>query len=244
MVVGEQHEGLPERHPAGVVDLVRHPQGACGRGHLPVADSFGSSLRITVGAGPDLAAQPAAQPRLLLDLAQRRLGLGLARVELALGERPVVIARPVDQDDLDPAALPRRQTIPPPARTTDSVTTRRLAGSSAPARPWATAPCAVAAVAPAQAFAVKAAGASQGPCVALVPGSPVAAPASAPPSRSFPSPWLAVLGLPPATRCWWPGRGLTFAATSASVRSRTSPLLPMVTTSFHAGEQSVTTRSG
>jgi hypothetical protein len=50
---------------------------------------------------------PGAAPsgRLLLDLAQRRLRLGLARVELALGERPVVIGGPVDQDDLDPAAL-------------------------------------------------------------------------------------------------------------------------------------------
>jgi hypothetical protein len=105
MLVGEQRGGLLERHPAGVVDLVRRSEGARGRGHLPVADGLGPSLGITVGGGPDLTAQPAAQARLLLDLAQRRLRLGLARVELALGERPVVIGRPVDQDDLDPAAL-------------------------------------------------------------------------------------------------------------------------------------------
>jgi hypothetical protein len=84
MLVGEQPGCLLERYPARVVDLVRRSQGARGRGHLPVADGFGSSLGVTVGAGPDLAAQPAAQPRLLLDLTQRRLGLGLARVELAL----------------------------------------------------------------------------------------------------------------------------------------------------------------
>jgi hypothetical protein len=105
MVVGQQPERLPERHPAGVVDLVGRSERAGGRGHLPVADGLGSPLGITVAAGPDLAAQPAPEPGLLLDLAQRRLGLGLARVELALGKRPVVIGRPVDQDDLDRTAL-------------------------------------------------------------------------------------------------------------------------------------------
>ena len=105
MLVGEQHGCRLEWHPACVVDLVRWSEGACGRGHLPVADGLGPSLGITVGGGPDLTAQPAAQARLLLDLAHRRLRLGLARVELALGERPVVICRPVNQHDLDRAAL-------------------------------------------------------------------------------------------------------------------------------------------
>ena len=85
MLVGEQRGCLLERHPARVVDLVRRSEAAPGRGHLPVADGLGPSLGITVGGGPDLPAQPAAQPRLLFDLAQRRLGLGLARVELAFG---------------------------------------------------------------------------------------------------------------------------------------------------------------
>ena len=85
MLVGEQPWCLPERHPAGVVDLVGGCEGAGGRGHLPVADGLGSALGVTVGGGADLTAQPAPQPGLLLDLAQGRLGLGLARVELALG---------------------------------------------------------------------------------------------------------------------------------------------------------------
>jgi hypothetical protein len=40
---------------------------------------------------------------LYLDLAHRRLGLGLPLVELPLGERPVVVGRPVHHDDLDAA---------------------------------------------------------------------------------------------------------------------------------------------
>ena len=115
MVVGQQPERLPERHPAGVVDLVGRSERAGGRGHLPVADGLGSPLGITVAAGPDLAAQPAPEPGLLLDLAQRRLGLGLARVELALGKRPVVIGRPVDQDDLDRTALVTPRSLEPGA---------------------------------------------------------------------------------------------------------------------------------
>jgi hypothetical protein len=62
MVVSEQPRCLPERHPAGVVDLVGGPEGAGGRGHLPVADGFGSSLGITVGGGPDLTPRRQRSP--------------------------------------------------------------------------------------------------------------------------------------------------------------------------------------
>ena len=51
----------------------------------------------------ELVAEPAAQPGLLLDLAQRGLLPALAGVELALGQRPVVVARAVHDRDLAPA---------------------------------------------------------------------------------------------------------------------------------------------
>ena len=59
MLVGEQHGCVLQRNPASVVDLVRRFERAPGGRHLPVADRFRSSLPVTVGAGPDLAAQPA-----------------------------------------------------------------------------------------------------------------------------------------------------------------------------------------
>jgi hypothetical protein len=56
--------------------------------------------------GLELLLQPAAQSGLLLDLAQRGLLEALTGVELALGQRPVVVARamhdrdtPVPHDD-------------------------------------------------------------------------------------------------------------------------------------------------
>src|SRR5512133_1445859 len=201
-LVAEQPGCLLERHPACVVDLIRWSEGARGRGHLPVADGFGSSLRITVGTGPDLTAQPAPQPRLLLDLAQRRLRLGLARVELALGERPVVIDRPVDQDNLHPAA---RATAPDdPAAGPDD----RL-GHDRPPR-W---------IEPAsQALGHRALRHSRGRARRGVRGEggrrqpgPLHRRCSRLTGRCFtirtaqsiaiPSPWLTILELPPATRC-------------------------------------------
>jgi hypothetical protein len=47
----------------------------------------------------ELLAQLAAQAGLLLDLAQRRLLEALAGIELALGQGPVVVLGPVDDQD-------------------------------------------------------------------------------------------------------------------------------------------------
>src|SRR5439155_13743021 len=62
--------------------------------------------RVDVVRVPDLAAEQAAQAGLLLDLAAGCLRIELARLELALGKRPVVVRRPVDEQDLEPAGCP------------------------------------------------------------------------------------------------------------------------------------------
>ena len=90
-------------------------RGVAVRLHQPVADDLRAALVVAVGDGRELVAQPAAQPDLLLDLAQRGLLPALAGVELALGQRPVVVARAVHDDQLDGAARrrgarPRRPT--------------------------------------------------------------------------------------------------------------------------------------
>jgi hypothetical protein len=213
VLVGEQRAGLLERHPACVVDLVRRSEGACGRGHLPVADGLGSSLRIMVGGGPDLTGQPAAQSRLLLDLAQRRLGLGLARVELALGERPVVVGRPVDQDDLDPAAPAMAPDDPAAGRTTDSVMTDRLAGSG------------------------------QRLPGLQPPASPLAAPTPHHPAHWLSLSLVRRVRRPRCPLCRrGTGGHVTIAATRPSVESMASLSLARVA-SLHADAQSVTTRN-
>ena len=69
--------------------------------HQPVAHDLGAALAVLVGRRLELGAEAAAQPDLLLDLAQRGVLPALALVELALGQRPVVVARAVHDHDLD-----------------------------------------------------------------------------------------------------------------------------------------------
>src|SRR6202012_3215885 len=91
--------------PAQLVDLVVGREAVVrGHVHQPVADDLVPALAVGVAGGRELAAERAAQAGLLVDLAHRALLPALARVELALGQRPVVIARPVDQRD--PPAAP------------------------------------------------------------------------------------------------------------------------------------------
>ncbi len=69
-----------------------------------------------VGGRVELVAEPAAQPGLLLDLAQRGVLPALAVVELALGQRPVVVARAMHDRDAVPLS-PAATTTPPAALT-------------------------------------------------------------------------------------------------------------------------------
>src|SRR5688572_7393979 len=106
MLVAQQAIGVGGRQPAHLVDLVRGGELAVERLHHPVADDLGAALVVAVAGRRELVAEPAAQPDLLLDLAQRGVLPALAGVELAFRERPVVVARAVDERDLDPAAAP------------------------------------------------------------------------------------------------------------------------------------------
>ena len=89
--------------------------------HHPVVDPLGRPRATAIARcctlrrpDDDRAARSPRRPR------GRAVASGvLAGVELALGQRPVVVARPVHDGDLDAAVRPRRrQTTPPAARTT------------------------------------------------------------------------------------------------------------------------------
>src|SRR5581483_1420925 len=98
-LVRREGRRLGEGHPAHLVDLVlRH--GLTARLHPVVPHLFGTAALIGVVGAPHLGAGVAAEPGLLLDLAPRALLPRLARIELALGQRPVVVARPVDEQDV------------------------------------------------------------------------------------------------------------------------------------------------
>ena len=102
VAVGDGGRRVGGRQPADLVDLVVGLElRVLLRLHQPVADDLGAALAVLVGGRLELGAEPALQPDLLLDLAQRRVLPALALVELALGQRPVVVARAVDDHDLD-----------------------------------------------------------------------------------------------------------------------------------------------
>src|SRR6185436_19732311 len=80
---------------------------SCDRCHDPVAGGLRPSAAVDVPRGRELALESAAQPRLLLHLADGGRFLALAVLALALRERPVVVGRTVDEQDLGgaPAAV-------------------------------------------------------------------------------------------------------------------------------------------
>src|SRR5262245_43309713 len=100
VLVDEPGGRLLGTHPAQLVDLVAGAELAAQRGHRPPADELRPSLAIAIARGNELLTQLAPQPGLLLDLAQGRALPRLAPIQLALRERPVVVARPVDHGDL------------------------------------------------------------------------------------------------------------------------------------------------
>ena len=99
-LVGQPASRLVDREPGDLVDLRVRLVAA----DVAVADGAADPVVHQLGADPDrvaLAGQRHAEPDpdagLLLDLAHRGRGRVLAAVELALGERPVVVPRPVHQ---------------------------------------------------------------------------------------------------------------------------------------------------
>src|SRR4051794_34090931 len=105
MRIAQELERLGGRQPAQLVDLVvGHEVGVVHRLHQPVAHHLVASLSVLVARGLELPAEAAAHAGLLLDLAQRAVLPALACIELALRERPVVVARAVSDRDRDRVA--------------------------------------------------------------------------------------------------------------------------------------------
>src|SRR5437588_700533 len=108
VVVGEGRTRLCEGNPPQLVHLgvgCELPVGGAQGLHRPVADDLRPSLPVPVADLAGGLAKAAVQPRLLLHLPERRLLVGLAGIELALGQRPVVVGGAMDQRHLDRAAV-------------------------------------------------------------------------------------------------------------------------------------------
>ena len=96
---------------------------ACSAHQRTVLGTSRPAVEHPVAGAAQAAAQHGAEAGLLLHLAHRGRRIELAGVELALGQRPVVVPRPVHDGDLDPAVRlapqrPRRR----PARALDLAT--------------------------------------------------------------------------------------------------------------------------
>ena len=130
-LVRAELRGRGDREPAQLVDLVVGLEVAAEGLHHPVVDPL-EPLDDGIGGLHAPAAGDDRQPGLLADLADRRGQPVLARVELPLGQRPVVVAGAVDEDDLDAAV--RR--VPPDGATGrgDDVPTGGRQAVSSPTR--------------------------------------------------------------------------------------------------------------
>jgi len=104
MGVTEPVQRLRQRQPADRVDLVTGRGFAVGAERGPVVDLLGPVVGEVFRR-----AQPGAEHRthagLLEDLPDRGEQHVLARLALALGQGPVVVLLPVDEEDLDPSRL-------------------------------------------------------------------------------------------------------------------------------------------
>src|SRR5439155_21437253 len=107
--VTEPPGGLVAGQPFDLVDLVPRGPFAVLGAHRPVPDGLGSQFQIGVDRAGELGSEVAAQTRLLLDFPDRSLLVALALLDLSLRKRPVAIARPGDEEDLEPAV-----STPPP----------------------------------------------------------------------------------------------------------------------------------
>src|SRR5438270_272173 len=89
-VVAEAGACFVGRQSPHLVDLLVGLEAAARRLHCPVPHLLRASVAVLVLGGRQLGTEYAAQPRLLFDLAQGRLLEPFARIELPLGQRPVV----------------------------------------------------------------------------------------------------------------------------------------------------------
>src|SRR3954454_2850608 len=95
-LVGQLSRGFLWFEPGELVHLVVRLELARLGLHAVVAHELRAVLVVGVARVADVVLDAAAEPGLLLHLAQRRLLEVLALVELALREAPVVVARAVD----------------------------------------------------------------------------------------------------------------------------------------------------
>src|SRR5258708_12463720 len=105
MVVGELARGVLELEPAHPVDLLGGLEGPPDGSHQPVPDDLLTAAAIDVFDDPQRPGDHALEPGLLFDLAEGRRFEALVRLDLALGERPVVVP---------PPGHPRYPPLPPP----------------------------------------------------------------------------------------------------------------------------------
>ena len=93
--VGEKCRGIGRRNPTPLVDLVvRVPRRTSSDDrHVPEPHLFVAPLPVYIADRRQLVTQRATVSGLLLDLADGRVLVGLARLDLALGQAPVVVAR-------------------------------------------------------------------------------------------------------------------------------------------------------
>src|SRR5919106_1709717 len=115
-LVGQELLGLGRRYPPELVDLAAGREAPSLRLHRPVAHDLRPLARARTFEIPHLAEgtpQTDAETRFLHHLAHRALDLRLARSELPLGNRPVVVARTVDHRDLHRVLSSGRFDTPP-----------------------------------------------------------------------------------------------------------------------------------
>src|SRR5205085_111867 len=86
--------------PANLVDLGLRREAPLQGTHPPVADDLRPALAVGVARLAELLEELAAEPGLLLDLAQRTRLVGFTGVALALREAPVVVLGPVHEQHL------------------------------------------------------------------------------------------------------------------------------------------------
>ena len=79
------------------IDLVVGSERTTLDRHHEVAHPFGVPVAISIAHLCKFATKGAAISGLFVDLTQRRFGRGLTGIELAFGQRPIAVARPVHQ---------------------------------------------------------------------------------------------------------------------------------------------------
>jgi len=84
--------------------VLRPRLGSNGRGHREIDNAFRAPRCVLVLDDRQLLPELTGETRLLLDLAERAGLVGLARFGFPLREGPVVVLRPVNQQDLGAAA--------------------------------------------------------------------------------------------------------------------------------------------